>query len=243
MMLRKGLIAAFIAVLSSQSGRADIVVMDQINSPAALLPTQSSLSQMFEPANAALNSATVDNFTLSSATSLTSVQAAMLAFNPGLVTSFASVTAWEIEIYSSQAAAATTIIGDIANVSIAPANVTITPGIVPTDVGSALITIPVSIALKAGTYQIAVIAQLNSSVGEVGVYESSGGFPGGLNAALANPGGGLGLAGNLQATGEDAAYRITAQSVPEPSAVLMMSIGLGLSFVTLRRTRRKALMS
>jgi hypothetical protein len=100
----------------------------------------------------------------------------------------------------------------------------------------------VSIALKAGTYQIAVIAQLNSSVGEVGVYESSLGFPGGLNAALANPGGGLGN-GPLSATNEDAAYRITAQSVPEPSAALMMSIGLGLRLITLRRSRRKALMS
>jgi hypothetical protein len=242
-MLRKGLLAAFIAVLSSQSGRADVVVMDQIGNPAALIPVSATLSQMFEPANAALSSATVDDFTLSSATSLTSVQAAMLAFNPGLVTSFSSVTAWEIEIYSSQAAATTTIIGDIANVSIAPANVTITPGIVPSDVGSALITIPVSIALKAGTYQIAVIAQLNKSVGEVGVYESSGGFPGGLNGALTNPGGGLGLAGNIQQNGEDAAYRITAQSVPEPSAALMMSIGLGMSLVTLRRSRCKSLLS
>jgi hypothetical protein len=243
MMLRIGLIAACV-VLCCQPGRADVVVMDQINAPATLLPADSnnfpSLSQVFEPANAAFNSAVVDDFTLSSATHLTSVQAAMLAFNPGLVSSFASVTSWEIAIYSSQAAAATNIIGNIADVSVAPANVTVVAGIVPQDVGSALITIPVSIALGPGTYQIAVIAHLPSSVGEIGVYASTGGSPGGNNSAEANPGGGQNLPGNIMALGVDAAYRITAASVPEPSSAVLISIGLGLGLVALRRSRRGA---
>jgi hypothetical protein len=243
MTLRNRLLAACFVAFSCQFGRADVVVMDQIGPNGSDLQNflgDVSLSQTFEPANAANSSATVDDFTLTSPTTLTSVQVAMLAFNGGTFASFAAVTNWEVAIYSSQTAAATTLIGNIADVNIAPANVTILGGFT-TDTGSALITIPLAIALAAGTYQIAVIPRLDfTPFGEVGVYKSSGGSPGGSNAAIANPGGGFGFTGNLSGLGVDAAYKITAASVPEPSSALLVSIGLGLCLFSLRQTRRQS---
>src|SRR5438477_9647712 len=74
------------------------VLWDQIT--GATVGTNSVLSQVFEPANVNFNSSSIDNFTLGSASTIQSVDFSMLYFNgPGPALS------WNIEIYSSPAAA------------------------------------------------------------------------------------------------------------------------------------------
>jgi hypothetical protein len=237
-MFRNTWIAAALVLIFGTIGRSDVVVMDQIGPNGTFTAGQTPVnSQIFEPGLASFSEAAVDNFSLATASTLDSFQAAMRVFAGHGFGSFAGVTDWEIAIYSTKAAAVANLTGDIADVHIVPGSVTVTGGF-NTDATSALVTVPLSISLNAGNYFIAVLPHLNlGTFGQLGVYISTfSGTPGDSNAFLANPGGGGGFPGNVLDLQSNIAYRLTAAAVPEPSSVILISVGVGL--FALRRLGR-----
>jgi hypothetical protein len=137
-------------------------------------------------------------------------------------------------------AAASSLTGNIANISIAEADINATDPY-GTDKFSALAQIGVNVTLGVGTYYLAVIPALNfnnNNGAEIGIYNST--FGGDSNAIEVNPGGGFGFTNNQSALNSNAAYRIIGNVpavVPEPSSVLMLSTGLALAFHRFRRAR------
>ena len=174
----------------------------------------------------------VDNFSIvTPGTTLAEVDAAV--FTNGALR---DVSAVHVEIYSSAAAAAGSLTGDVYDDDIKLSDLTYT---VPYGIkGSALAQIAVSVKLGVGKYYLAVIPTLDfaSTGAEIGVYASS--FGGDGNAFQVNPGGGLGI-GSSPPIGGDAAYRILAQPavVPEPSSLALCGIA-GLVGLACRRARR-----
>ncbi len=215
-------------------------VMDQIGPSGAFFTGRAaSSSQRFDSANAAFNIAAVDNFSITGATQLTNVSAALLGFNG--FTSYSNVTGYEVNIYSSAAAAASNINGNIFHMVFTPAQVSLTMPF-SGDALSALVSIPISALLSAaGTYFVSVVPDLNFTPGgQIGVYATTGlpgSNPGDSNGFQVNPGGGFGFAGNISNNNADFAYRITGQApttVPETGGTFIF-LGLGLTGLLLAR--------
>lgn len=228
--------------LSATSASAD-TFMDQIGTPGnysdLITMEPFGANQIFEPAFSTFNSAVIDDFGVSGPANVTLVEV-VLELSSGDVT-FGDITGWHVEFYSSVAAGAASLTGDIASVSLLPAAVTVTPIITGALGDSALISAPVNLNLPAaGTYYVALIPELNLGADSDQTFTvASGTFagtPGGDNAFGINPGNGFGV-GTSVADVDDAALRVigTLLAVPEPSTYGAIAAVMGTVALAWRR--------
>jgi hypothetical protein len=247
---RVGLIAAGVVLVAQGSSRAGVTtILDQIGPNSSYLQSETAYtSQIFGAPNNSFNVAVVDNFSITTAgTALTEVDAAVLGFGSFTAGSYNAVTSVRVEIYSSLAAAASSATGDVADINVTKANITLTTPF-GGDQYSALAQLNVNVTLGVGTYYLAVVPALNFSNtngAEIGVYASN--YAGDSNAYQVNPAGGFGFTNNLNALGANAAYRVLGNvpsvAVPEPSSVVILSTGLALAFAFNRFRRARASVS
>jgi hypothetical protein len=222
------------ADLAEDSVADNITVMDQIGpNPSFVDGRVAYTSQIFEPIYSVNNIAMLDNFSITRGPlQLVEVDAVLKGFQG--FTSYSNVTDWQVAIYSSPTAAVragTSLNGDVFNDIIAPSAVTLTTPYTSLST-SALLQIPITETLSAGTYDIAVMAIMPITTGGViGVYSSAyPGTPSDFNAMQVNPGGFDQFPGDIEQTGQSAAYRILAQSsaVPEPPSLSLAIAAIGL---------------
>jgi hypothetical protein len=240
-MSKKLFIIAFATAICG-AAHADLVIMDQISGNTF---QSGSASQDFESSFNAYDVAVIDNFsTVLGGENLTSVTMFGQVYGGTVgVRSWNNVTAYRVEIYSSSAAATSSLTGDVASQTVAAG------AAARTDINAqvALVRIPVSIALMANqSYWLGVIPVMNFSGGNgqvaVNVTSTGTGNPSDKDARQANPGGGFGIAGNNAqirlSTGApvDAGYAVTA--VPEPGTIA--ALGLGAAALLRRRNKRSA---
>ncbi len=216
-----------------------VVVLDQIGSSGSAFAGANAYTSQFFDDDPTFSLSAVDDFTAATLLRLTNVTAATEGFNG--FASYANITGYEVNVYSSLSAANNGLNGDVAHLLINPANATLSTSF-NGDANSALVSLPLSILLpRAGTFYLSVIADLDfGNGGQLGVFGSTGlagVVPGGSNAHAENPGGDLGLPGNESALGVDLAYRITADAVPEPSTGILMRGASALLAAGWRATR------
>jgi hypothetical protein len=241
MALRTARIASAALLAMAAGASADVVVFDQIGvDPSATSGGAVYASQDF-PDLPTFNIAAVDDFTTTGGT-ISTVEAVLGFFNTG-APSFGNVTGYNVQFYTSLAAAAANQAGDAGSVTVAPGLVTITQPWGPTADGRGLVSIPVSgITLGAGTFWVAVQPIMGFATGgQIGPVNST---IGDLNAYQANPGGGFGFPGNMaqidgdQITpgiqGVNLAYRVS-MVVPAPGSLALLGLG---GLAAARRRRR-----
>ena len=212
-----------LATTSLASGQ---VVFDQIgaddgsNLLGALIPA----NQYFEPAFSAYNIAAIDDFTLGSAVTITSVEAVIGGF--GGYQGLALITGYQVNIYSSSAAAGVSLVGDVFSQDFVLYSSTFSYPLALQD----NVQFDVSIALAAGTYFVAVIPSNEFGVnGQTGIIDTNL-LDGVAGAFQANPNGGFGF-GALQGVNANLGYRL---SIPAPGALAVFAVGL----IGFRRRRR-----
>jgi hypothetical protein len=166
---RSAVVAAAIMFALQGSSRAGLTtILDQIGpNPSSLQSGTAFTSQIFGAPFTRDNLAVIDNFSITSpGTTLTQVDAAILGTDGFTSGDFNDVTALHVEIYSSVAAAASSLTGDVYDFSAPKADITLTTPY-GSDQYSALAQINVSVTLGVGTYYLAVIPALD--------YEDTGG--------------------------------------------------------------------
>jgi len=210
--------AAALALVASGATLKATIVMDQIG-PG--FTNQDGLGgpgcQDFEAVNNAFDVAALDDFVLTSAFQLNTIEVCVTGY--GGFTSYANVQSWRVEVYSTPANAAANLTGNIASVSVPTTSVNLTQPWQTGNAISAKADLDVSsfpaLNLPAGTYWIAVIPVLNfgGGGGQMATLNSNfAGNPGNGNSRQANPGGGFGLPGNLGLTNTNLAIRIDGTS-------------------------------
>ncbi len=229
---------AFAGAAFAVPAQAD-VLFDQISADYTDANTYVWDSAQFDSADSAYDINLLDDFTLGANYNLTSIDAAVSGYDG--FSSMAGITGYRVEIYSSTAAAANSLTGDIASVTLSANDVNITSPFSMTWSANGLVHIPVDISLAAGTYYLGVmtINDFNTN-GESGILvdtTKSG------NALQANPNGGFGMDGNLHATypAAQASYRINgdlaASPTPEPATWGMMLLSFGTVGAAVRRRK------
>jgi hypothetical protein len=160
-------------------------------------------SQIFEPANAAYDIATLDNFSFDAVSHVISIEAVIAGWN-GFV-NIAPVTNYTISVYSSPEAAGADLVGDVYAIDIVVPNL-------PTWTGTGeLVQFDIDVTLPAGEYYFAVIPWNNFGTnGQTGIADYAGGTVGDVVYWQANPNGGFGFGPFQQGVG-DAAYRLTVE--------------------------------
>ena len=215
------------------------VLFDQISTDYSDANSYVWDSQQFDAPNSAFDVNLLDDFTLGASYNLSSVDAAIAGYNG--FNSMSGITGYRVEIYSSIAAAASSLTGDVASVTIASGDVSTTSPFSMTWSPSGLVHIPVDISLAAGTYYLGVMTINSFSTnGQSGILidpTKSG------NAIQVNPNGGFGYAGGIYATNpaSQASYRISGDlatsPAPEPATWGMMLIGFGAVGAVVRRRK------
>lgn len=221
--------------------------MDQIGSNPADWSGNVAASQIFEASFAQYNIVTLDNFTISGgAVNINQIQAGMGMWNFTGQT-WANAGDFDVNIYSTTAAATGNLTGDVFHGVVAHASATIDSSYFSSQAQTnlpVLVTLPVSFSLNPGTYFIGVMANNTFATnGQCGVMTTTtfAGNPGGLDASQANPGGGFALGGGANwaaiSPASDAMYRISGSPVPEPASMAVLGIG---ALALLRRRNKKA---
>ena len=145
--------------------------------------TNTTASQIFEPANADYDIATLDNFMFDKEETIISLEAVVSGWN-GYKT-IDGVTNYTISVYSSVAAAGTDLVGDVYSIDIVTAQFPTWTG--PGD----LVLFTLNITLPAGEYYYAVIPWNNyGENGQTGIADSTLGDG---TYYQANPNGGFGF--------------------------------------------------
>ncbi len=205
---------AVLATLALGSLGFSQVVLNQI--PGSQAGSDLMYSSQDEPSNSAMDTAVLENFTVTAGqTQITQVEVVMAGFSGFTQFSqWTNVTSFRVEFYTNNSG--TSLTGNAGSQSVPAGSATITnlnwSGF-PHNGTAAHITLPVNVTLPgAGTYYVAVIAvmDMGGQVLQVGVANNLSGS-GGNNATLINPGGGYGF-GNSMNLGTDAAYKVTAGS-------------------------------
>lgn len=216
--LRKFLNTAMSAAALGIAGvaSASITIMDQIG-PDNLGQQNQGIyaSQQFEAAFTAYNIGALDDFVMPSGVDHISQVEIVLGFWNNANPSPLNITNYRVEIYSSVAAGAGNLVGDVAHVVVAPGSVGLVDPWIPGFI-VAKASIPVNIPAPApGTYYIAVVPVMDfGTAGQTGPTSSvwAGNNPGGANGWQVNPGGAFGMPGNMQAANVDFAYRILGEA-------------------------------
>ncbi len=207
------------------------IVMDQLGPDrAAQNNGTANASQDFEAANNAFDVAVIDDFTLTGAFQLDTIEAVFQGYGTAFTAAKftdGSITGYRVEVYSSAAAALANLTGDVASVLIPSASATMSVPWVAAQPLSGGVTLTVSsipaLNLAAGTYWIGVIPVMNfTGNGQIGAKPSSfAGIPGNSNSRQVNPGGGFAIPGNVNVLNTNIALRIngtSAASIP-PSLI------------------------
>jgi hypothetical protein len=191
------------------------------------------------------NAAIIDSFTLTTTSRITQVQAALAGVQQNDVsdwTGFQNAAGYQVNIYSSAAAAANSTTGDVfsqtynpGDVSFGAAGFTVTADWV---VDSSLATFSLDKILSAGTYWLAVVGIDDPDQNEsIGVLMNDGG-----NAIQTNPGGDFGFDGNAYPMDTTAGYAVSGVAgVPEPASWAMLVAGFGLTGGAMRARRKTAI--
>jgi hypothetical protein len=210
---------ALTVVLAVTSWASADVVLDNIGDMSQLTG-MTHAAQDFEAAYDIYDCAVLDDFELASAGwSVTSIEAVLGFWNGSGLEDIDDPSGFNLGIFSDYSLAATSLVGDVAYI----ANVPYTTG----NVTTGLVQFDVNIPLGAGTYWVSVqpVMAFGTS-GQCGVQST---YIGNLNGWQANPGGGFGIPGNIQALADSlgapvsGAYRITA--IPEPAGLLLLGLG------------------
>ena len=227
--------ALFTLIAAATMGRA-VIIMDQIGPNNTYQSGNIHASQDFEAAFDPYDIATGDNFTTTAAGfKITRVEAIIGFWNGASGPS--GITRYRLEFYSSPAAAGASLTGNVASLSLALNQVTLTAWNLANNFQYHVNIPNLSITLAPNTtYWLALIPVMNfSGVGQVGIAETTGlagTFPMDFNNFQANPGGGFGFPGGLSRPNVNSAYRIDA--VPEPGTLAVLGLGL-LALVRRRR--------
>lgn len=214
---------AFAIVLPATGFSQASVLLDQIGDTSGNT-TQfgvSRLSQQFPDfPNSSIGN--IDDFTAASfQLRLSNVSAAMNSVNAN---GYLNISMFRVEFYSTPAAAASNLTGDVGTVLVPFGSALLTPFSHTPNQNDMLVSLAIDFLLpSAGTYWLAVIPVANSTDAFY-IYDSS--LPGNFNSAQANPGGDFGFPGNLLTNNTNAAYRILA--IPEPGTIVA---GLGMLLV------------
>ena len=182
------LVASVVFGFTASAAQAQVTLLDQIGPDATAVNGQAaSASQRFEPANAAFHVVVGDDFVVPAGGSvrLGHVQVVLTAFNGTGAAAFPAIQNYELQIYSSPAAAASNLTGDISSSIIPTANATQTVPFGTNVNPSGLIDLDVTsfnINLAPGTYWVGILPRLYFTPnGQMGVSLST--FPGGVRPA------------------------------------------------------------
>lgn len=208
--LIKGVFTAGILIYTSANAE---VILDQIGPmDGSALGLELSSNQYFESEFSDFNVGVIDNFLLFEETELASIEMVIDGWSG--FNSPATITSYEVNIYSSGDEAAISLTGDIAVQEVSSGDVTQSldwygPGF--------LISVPVQIALPAGSYWCSVIpSNAFDPDGQIGLYGSTlGDF---TMSMQANPGEGLGF-GPIRKLSFNSAFRIHNNVMVDPCSI------------------------
>lgn len=214
--------------LIAQAGAG--VIMDQIGPNSTfqqgLSNNRTQISNFYASAPQ-FDISVTDDFLVSDRAAVDNVEAAIFASNS--MHGFANLSALRVNIFSAPPTATGFSAGDLLSVDIPVANVAFTaPWTL--DPLTRLAKMDLSnrgVLLDPGTYWLSVVAINNSFSTDIGILMSSfSGAPGNENARQV--GSGLWGGGGNLSLNADAAYRISATAVPEPSTLLLGCVSLAL---------------
>ena len=191
---KAGMLAAVMCIAAMPSAAS--LLMDQIGNAPGFVIEDFATSQYFEPLNTNFDIVGADDFVLSTRSELQQVDVVMMGWNG--FNNFTNVQWYQLNVYSSPAAASNNLTGNILSKKYLPGEVTVTTPY-KTGIGytNALIEFPMPAGtlLNAGTYWIGVIARMDfSPAGQLAVAKGTfAGFPANTNAIQANPNQGFGF--------------------------------------------------